>query len=79
MNRIKLYRIIKEIKWRDLVMTTGIHNMRLWKIQKGWELPTDEEARRLAEAFGLPSVAALRFTKDKMEISDGEIERLLEL
>jgi len=60
-------------------MMTGINNQRLWVLQSGREIPTDEEAQKLAEAFGLPATAALRFTKKNMEIPDKEIERLLEL
>ena len=59
-------------------MAAGIHNTKLWKLQNGWDVPTDEEAKKLAKAFGLPPTAASRF-KTNLEIPDEEIKRLLEL
>ena len=76
MNRIKLYRIAKGMKWIELIKKTGIPSQALWEMQNGWRKPNEQQAIKLAAAFGLKSTDVARFLHDNLEISDEKIMKL---
>ena len=73
MNRIKLFRIVKNIKWYELSKRTGLSNQRLWELQNGWAEPTREEKEALGRVL---CCSPLLFKPDKMEIDDERIMKL---
>jgi len=53
LNPIKRLRLERGLKQSELEELTGIPQPRLSRLEKRVQVPTQEEKRRLAEAFGL--------------------------
>lgn len=52
-NRLRVLRAEREITQMDLALKAGFSRDRYWRIENGYETPTDRERARLARALGV--------------------------
>lgn len=50
-NRLKVLRAEREITQMDLALKVGLSRDRYWRIENGYEEPTDDERARLSKAL----------------------------
>lgn len=60
-NRLRVLRAEKGVTQIDLALKAGIALSRYWRIENGYEQPTDSERARLAKALRVQGEAALGF------------------
>lgn len=52
-NRLKVLRAEKGLSQLDTSIKAGIKEYRYWRIENGYEQPTDDELDALARVFGV--------------------------
>jgi len=50
-NRLRVLRAEREVTQIEVARRTGIQMTRYWRIEKGYDAPTDAERARLAKAL----------------------------
>jgi transcriptional regulator with XRE-family HTH domain len=64
-NRLKVLRAERAVTQMDLALAAGLSRDRYWRIENGYDYPTDRERARLAKALrvtpadlGIPELTA---------------------
>ena len=56
-NRLRVLRAEHAVTQMDLAIAAKVAQSRYWRIENGYDQPTDDERRRLARALGVDAEA----------------------
>lgn len=54
-NRLRVLRAAKSLSQLDTALKANIKHYRYWKIENGYEIPSEAERARLAKVLGVPA------------------------